>query len=70
MNVDALSRNLVNLWKEDDDFGCDVMEFEDKLLSMNEKFPNDIIINLFILQLMDKETIEIREHQVEVEIEK
>jgi hypothetical protein len=49
LNVDALSINLVNLSKEDDEFGCDVMESKDKLLSMNEKSPNDIIINLFTL---------------------
>ncbi len=69
MNVDALSIYPVNLSKKDDDFGWDVMESEDKLLSMIDKSPNDFVINLFILQFMDKETIEIKEHQVEVEIE-
>ncbi len=69
MNVDALSKNLVNLSKEEDDFGYDVMGSKEKLLSMNEKSPNDIVINLFTLQLMDKEMDEIEEHQMEVEIE-
>jgi hypothetical protein len=57
----------MNLSKEDDDFGCDVMESEDKLLSMSDKSPNDTLINLFIMQLMDKEMTKIEEHQVEVE---
>jgi hypothetical protein len=69
LNVDALSKNLVNLSKEEDDFGYDVMGSKEKLLSMNEKSPNDIVINLFTLQLMDKEMDEIEEHQMEVEIE-
>ncbi len=70
MNVDALSINPVNLSKKDDDFGWDVMESKDKLLSMSDRSPNDVVINLFILQFMDRETGEIKEHQVEVETEK
>jgi hypothetical protein len=67
LNVDTLNKSPMNLSKEDDDFGCDVMESEDKLLSMSDKSPNDTVINLFILQLMDKEMTKIEEHQVEVE---
>jgi hypothetical protein len=70
LNVDALSINPVNLSKKDDDFGWDVMESKDKLLSMSDRSPNDVVINLFILQFMDRETGEIKEHQVEVETEK
>jgi hypothetical protein len=50
LNVDAMNKNLVNLSKEDDDFGCDVMGSKEKLLSMSDKSPNDIVINLFTLQ--------------------
>ncbi len=64
MNVDALSKNLVNLSKEDDDFGCDVMGSKEKLLSMSDKSPKDIVINLFTLQLMDKEMDEIEEQNM------
>lgn len=37
---------------------------------MSDRSPNDVVINLFILQFMDRETGEIKEHQVEVETEK
>ncbi len=45
LNVDAFSRNLLNISKEDDDFGCDVMESYDKSLPMGDQSTNDTIIN-------------------------
>ncbi len=69
MNVDTLSRNLINILKEDDDFGCDVMEFYNKSLPMGDQSTNDTIINLFTLQFMDKGIIESEKHRMEVQIE-
>ncbi len=41
LNVDAFSRNLLNISEEDDDFGCDVMESYDKSLPMGDQSTND-----------------------------
>jgi hypothetical protein len=62
LNVDALSRNPVNTIEEDEDFGCDVMEHEAIAKFASPHFGdnphNEVIINLFTLQLVDEETID------------
>ncbi len=68
MNVDALSKNLVNTIKQDEDFGCDVMEHETKAKFASPHFGdnphNEAIINLFALQLVDEETTNEELHQL------
>ncbi len=54
LNVDALSRNLVNFPKDDEDFGSDVMEQEEQLgitpSTVKNNAANEVSINLFTLQ--------------------
>jgi hypothetical protein len=59
LNIDALSKNLVNTTEEDEDFGCDVMEHEVRVETASPHFGedshNEPVINLFTLHLVDKE---------------
>jgi len=53
LNIDALNRNHVDFPEEDEDFGCDVMEQEDKPRvtpsPIESDYANEVVINLFIL---------------------
>jgi hypothetical protein len=53
LNIDALSKNPVNTTKEDEDFGCDVMEHETQIETtpphFGENSHNEAIINMFTL---------------------
>jgi hypothetical protein len=68
LNIDALNKNLVDFPKEDEDFGCNVMEQEDKPRvtpsPIESDFANEVVINLFILQHIDQETNDAKAHLV------
>jgi hypothetical protein len=53
--VDALNKTSVNFSKDDEDFGCNIMEPEDKLggksLPMDSNCVNEVV-NLFTFQLV------------------
>ncbi len=69
LNVDALNMNPINLSKEDEDFGCDVMEQEDKFkdtsLPLNRNCTNGVVVNLFTLQFINLEATNIQGQQME-----
>jgi hypothetical protein len=68
LNVDALSWNLVDSPKEDEDFGSDVMEHEEKLgialASTRSNATNEVNINLFTLQPAGQAEEDIEEHHL------
>jgi len=68
MNVDALSRNPIGSLEEDEDFGSDVMEQEEKLriapASTRSNATNEVSINLFTLQPAGQVGKDIEEHQL------
>jgi hypothetical protein len=51
LNIDALSRNLVNTTKEDEDFGCDVMEHEVRAKFASPHFGDNPQMRLSLLCL-------------------
>jgi hypothetical protein len=69
LNVDAFNMNLINLSKEDEDFGCNVMEQEDKLgdtsLPLDSDCTNEVVVNLFILYFINLEATDIKGQQME-----
>jgi len=71
LNIDALSKNLINITEEFEDFGCDVMEHESRVRTISPHFGddshNEVIINLFTLQLVNEEVTDVRLHHVEDE---
>jgi len=61
----------VSLSKEDEDFTCNEMEHKDKPRTTSTWLrPNEVVINLFILQHIEEEATNDKEHQVEDEEEK
>jgi hypothetical protein len=66
-----LSRNLINIAKEDKDFGCDAMEHESRARTKSPHFGDnshdEVVINFFTLKLVYKEVIDARLHHVENE---
>jgi hypothetical protein len=68
MNVDALSQNPVGFLEEDEDFGSDVMEQEEKLgialASTRSNATNEVSINLFTLQPAGQVGKDIEEHHL------
>jgi hypothetical protein len=57
LNVHALNKTPIKFSKDDEDFGCNVMELEDKLggtsLPINSNYVNEVVVNLFTLQLIN-----------------
>ncbi len=56
LNMDALNKTHVNFLEDDEDFGCNVMEPEDKLggksLPMDNNCVNEVVVNLFTFQFI------------------
>jgi len=54
--MDALNKTHVNFLEDDEDFGCNVMEPEDKLggksLPMDNNCVNEVVVNLFTFQFI------------------
>ncbi len=66
-----MQKSKVSLSKEDEDFTCNEMEHKDKHRTTSTQLrPNEAIINLFILQHIEEEATNDKEHQVEDEEEK
>jgi len=68
LNVDVLSRNVVGSPEEDEDFGSDVMEHEEKLgiapTSAKSNATNEVNINMFTLQLAGQAEENVKEHHL------